>query len=467
MANYNPYNAVKGWSDAKAKYETTKAMGGDYEKFHNEAMQYKNDLVANGYANVADELTGTNYMGSLDILKRYSPDKDPNAFNADTYLTNMANLASGQTAPKMTEATQAMLNMVQGEQNQISGLMNDHYNTGKSQLDFINNFDVTKQPYYDGIMSQYKLGGEDAANGVYANGSSENSGNIDSYAAANANRQQLAFTNAGNAAALQAAQQNATNWQNLYSQMSTDLTNRDSINSQNIATTADMYATDANERANATNQLFNYINNESDNMTTLEQQRLANALNQYIADLEAGTNKYISDNNLKGQMYVSDNDLAGNKYISDNSLAGNKYMADKDYLASIIASGNSLAGLKYQADKNLEATLASLEAQKELNPDGQPYDVDQVADMVKDSIRKGEYTSRTALYNDLNTMYSLGATKATPEEVLKKIEAKGGFLTTIGNGNYNDLSEYFDYITSAPKRLEGIHDNFVNLRTHQ
>lgn len=168
--------------------------------------------------------------------------------------------------------------------NVISGLNTEHYNIGRNQLDYINNFDVTKQPYYQGIMDQYKLGGYNAAQGAYADGSANNGGNIDSYAAANANRQQLAFTTAGQQAALAAAQQNANNWQNLYSQMSQDLNNQGVLNANTLQQAAQMYSTDAQERMNAL-----------DVAGAMERQAMANAIQGYLGNIQADMERYGID----------------------------------------------------------------------------------------------------------------------------------------------------------------------------
>ena len=53
------------------------------------------------------------------------------------------------------------------------------------------------------IMGQYNFNGNNAAKNELAGRAASNGGNIDSYAAANAQRQQLAYTNAGNAAVLE------------------------------------------------------------------------------------------------------------------------------------------------------------------------------------------------------------------------------------------------------------------------
>lgn len=61
------------------------------------------------------------------------------------------------------------------------------------------------------IMSQYGLDGDNAANAEYADAASSNSGNIDSYAEANARRQKLSYLNSGVRAVNDASNQRFSN----------------------------------------------------------------------------------------------------------------------------------------------------------------------------------------------------------------------------------------------------------------
>lgn len=366
-STYNPYNSVKSISDLKGKYHTAKELGGDYEQYKTEAKQYYNDLIANGYSDVADELSANDYIGSLDILARYKPDKE---FNVDNFYNNLAGIGSGEKTPATSDAVGDILESFKGTDkllngsleyddkgNVIGGLNIDHYNTGKNQLDYLNNFDYTAQPYYSSIMESYKLLGDDAAKGELASGASSNAGNIDSYAAANANRQQLSFTNAGHQAALAAAQQNQDNWMTLYNAMSGNLTDMGTINAQNLATGANYYATDSDERQNALNTAAGMYDSEAERKA-----------NQYIAELEDSTNRYNID--AETLINAANNDAEWNRLIKEIESEYN------------LANLNNQAALD-QLDK--EYTLAT-----KYGTDDEEYTNDEIALEIYRGITAGD-----------------------------------------------------------------------------
>lgn len=346
QSTYNPYNAYRRIVGYKGDWHTAQQLGNDPSQYYRSAMPYYQELYDNGYGELAAELAKSDYTQAKGLRDKYGLKADDqfrvdqnydamngsanggaenggaaaNGANAaystgdgtvdkllatgtgyndayDSLMQSAAGIASGQTAPAVSPEVQNLLDTwgsnsdrLNGEirydnnGNVISGLNTEHYNIGRNQLDYINNFDVTKQPYYEGIMAQYKLGGQNAADNAYASGAANNGGNIDSYAAANANRQQLAFTTAGQQAALAAAQQNADNWQTLYSQMSQDLTNQGTLNTQTLQAAANLYAVDAQERMNA-----------MDTAGALQQQAMANSINAYLAKIADDTQRYGID----------------------------------------------------------------------------------------------------------------------------------------------------------------------------
>lgn len=336
VKQYNPYGDLKAVVGYKADWHTAKQLGQDPDQYYHAAAPHYKNMVDNGYEGLAQQLSDMDYIQAKGLLGNYKPDDEiefnnyvdgmtgqgsptvqdnARAYGADPSTQKLLDMAVGAgqeyqnfqnqardiaTGAVSTQPSDTVNNMLGAWQsgndrlngairydengNVISGLNTEHYNIGRNQLDYINNFDVTKQPYYQGIMDQYKLGGYNAAQGAYADGSANNGGNIDSYAAANANRQQLAFTTAGQQAALAAAQQNANNWQNLYSQMSQDLNNQGKINADTLAQAAYMYNTDAEERMSAL-----------DVAGAMERQRMANAINGYLGNIQADMEKYNID----------------------------------------------------------------------------------------------------------------------------------------------------------------------------
>ena len=438
---YNPYNAVKSISDLKGKYHTAKELGGDYKQYQRQAEQYYEELMNNGMTDLANELTANDYIGSLDILARYKPDREvemddlyesmagvtpyepvDTASRANDILGSLSQpfsdrgvtttaddildrlyddawqekygaamdqalgIATGAIKPETSDAVQGILDsfantdaLLNGDLrydangNAIGGLNIDHYNTGKNQLDYINNFDYTEQSYFDPIMQSYQLKGSDAAKGQLAGGASGNSGNIDSYAAANANRQQLAFTNAGHEAARAAAQQNFGNWQQLYDAMSGNLQSMGAINAQNLTSGANMYATDSAERQAALAGAVGLADNEA--------QRRINA---YLAKLTDDTTRYGIDADMQAAREAlafttadSEANRALERYLQEMADARGRYEIDTnaalsreaeqgamDRLLAEITGQKELAGINNQAE--LEALAKQYGFEKEL-----------------------------------------------------------------------------------------------------
>ena len=325
---YNPYSDVKGVSENKGLWGTAKATGGDANQYHYAAAPHYQNLIDNGYGDLANELSNTDYGGSLEILKRYQPTNgieeyyntlagletrkntaglDPTSSQwqnvAQDYLASAQNPKASETAQSIFDAFNSTNGLLNGELkydsngNVISGLNTDHYNSGRNQLDYLNNFDVTEQSYYDGIMAQYNNLGNDAANRAMAGTAASNSGNIDSFAQANANRQQIAYTTAGIQQALAAANQNQANWQNVYNSMTDHLANMGMLNNQVLEQAANIYATDSAERQNALNNAATLAGTEMQNNMQWYNNLLNYDLQTDINNVNAATGLYTNDVN--------------------------------------------------------------------------------------------------------------------------------------------------------------------------
>lgn len=363
---YNPYNAIKNIYDSKVAYHTNQSLGKDPAQFHAQALPSYQELVKNGYENIAAQLEGMDAVQAGELLKNYKPDEQfgvDEAYNTmtgnagenggnksvysgidytannsvidnfvnqiqngtdmmnDTYQTAQG-IATGAIQTQPSATTQGLYDAYNDQNNRlngaiqydangnvISGLNTEHYNIGRNQLNYLNSFDVTKQPYYQGIMDAYKLGGYNAAQGAYANGAADNGGNIDSYAAANANRQQLAFTTAGMQQAMAMANQNQQNWQNLYSQMSNDLNNQGQLSLQTLDIAKQMYAADAQERMNAL-----------DNAGALASQQMAAAVQAFQSLVQ----ERMNDKGITAEMAMQDKDIAAAKEQLEMQLASNE-----------------------------------------------------------------------------------------------------------------------------------------------
>ena len=344
---YNPYDDVKTISELKGKYHTAKELGQDPSPYAQEAVQYYNNLRNNAYGDVADELAGVDYTGSLDVLGRYKPTQEYGDWY-DNMVGQKIEEASkpvrSETVDQILSAYQQNNNVLNGpistdaNGNVVSGLNIDHYNTGKGQLDYINNLDLTKQPWYENLMAQYQLGGQSAAKGALASGAAGNSGNIDSYAAANANRQQLAYTTAGTQAALDVLANQLAAYQNMYNSMGTHLGTMGAQNNDALNIGTQYYQVDSAERQNALNQA-----------AALEAQKYQNQIDELMANISADTAKYQYDKTLEGSKYGSDLDLQGAKYKADQALQEAYAQAAAD---------------RYKADKTYESDMAKIESAK-------------------------------------------------------------------------------------------------------
>lgn len=344
---YNPYEDAKNILKYKGNYHTAKQMGTNYDQYKEAAKPYYQNLRFNGYGDLADQFDKSDFIKAQELFKGLKPDTTVDDYFADLY----SKTAESQSTPKISQAAEDMWNAwnntnttLNGNEikydrngNVVSGLNVDHYNTGRNQLGYLNNFDVTAQPYYQGIMNSFQLQGNNAARGEQATGAANNAGNIDSYAQANANRQQLAFTSKGLEAALAAANQNQQNWQTLYDSMTGHLDNMGNQNANVLNAYQNIYSTDSLERQNTLNTA-----------AELAKQEMQSKIDKYLADVGYDQAVYTADKNLEGSKYSADaNTLAAqiaadaDRYTAQQNYAGKVYASDTDKAIAELKNGNT------------------------------------------------------------------------------------------------------------------------------
>lgn len=344
---YNPYEDAKNILKYKGNYHTAKQMGTNYDQYKEAAKPYYQNLRFNGYGDLADQFDKSDFIQAQELFKGLKPDTTVDDYFADLY----SKTAESQSTPKISQAAEDMWNAwnntnttLNGNEikydrngNVVSGLNVDHYNTGRNQLGYLNNFDVTAQPYYQGIMNSFQLQGNNAARGEQATGAANNAGNIDSYAQANANRQQLAFTSKGLEAALAAANQNQQNWQTLYDNMTGHLDNMGNQNANMLNAYQNIYSTDSLERQNTLNTA-----------AELAKQEMQSKIDKYLADVGYDKAVYTADKNLEGSKYGADaNTLAAqiaadaDRYAAQQNYAGKVYASDTDKAIAELKNGNT------------------------------------------------------------------------------------------------------------------------------
>lgn len=430
---YNPYEDAKNILKYKGNYHTAKQMGTNYDQYKEAAKPYYQNLRFNGYGDLADQFDKSDFIQAQELFKGLKPDTTVDDYFADLY----SKTAESQSTPKISQAAEDMWNAwnntnttLNGNEikydrngNVVSGLNVDHYNTGRNQLGYLNNFDVTAQPYYQGIMNSFQLQGSNAARGEQATGAANNAGNIDSYAQANANRQQLAFTSKGLEAALAAANQNQQNWQTLYDSMTGHLDNMGNQNANVLNAYQNIYSTDSLERQNTLNTA-----------AELAKQEMQSKIDKYLADVGYDQAVYTADKNLEGSKYGADaNTLAAqiaadaDRYAAQQSYAGKVYASDTDKAIAEINAKNATTvsddedvpleeafGMILQEIDNGSSNPAfrSWDAVRKYLIKDEGYDTAKVDEMLKNYIGSEFYndpfTVQKAGITDKNYRYGMG-----------------------------------------------------------
>ena len=216
--------------------------------------------------------------------------------------------------------------------------------------------DYTRTPYYQTIMDQYGIRGDNAANAEYASAAAANGGNLDSYAAANARRQQLAYRNAAQTAALNAYNAEIGNMLQTLQSLGVNVN--------------DLYGTwsgDLASQRSGANAAYGY-----DTQRYLSDNDYRAALAGYDRD------RYKSDNDLTGTIYKSntdryksDNELLSDRYKSDNELAGKMYGYDTDYDVAALQDATNRYGIDVNyltsvLGYNTQAAIAQMDADAQM-----------------------------------------------------------------------------------------------------
>ncbi len=402
---YNPYEDAKNILKYKGNYHTAKQMGTNYDQYKEAAKPYYQNLRFNGYGDLADQFDKSDFIKAQELFKGLKPDTTVDDYFADLY----SKTAESQSTPKISQAAEDMWNAwnntnttLNGNEikydrngNVVSGLNVDHYNTGRNQLGYLNNFDVTAQPYYQGIMNSFQLQGNNAARGEQAAGAANNAGNIDSYAQANANRQQLAFTSKGLEAALAAANQNQQNWQTLYDSMTGHLDNMGNQNANVLNAYQNIYSTDSLERQNTLNTA-----------AELAKQEMQSKIDKYLADVGYDQAVYTADKNLEGSKYGADANTLAAQIAAD----ADRYTAQQNYAGKVYASDTDKAIAEMQGRSNAKSGTSYA------GINGESVDAQTLARQMYDAYKTGSLPGVESQYDFERLLIEAGMSEADAEE---------------------------------------------------
>ena len=196
-STYNPYsdiekvyNAKVGWNNAKTDEER--------QNYNSIATAARKQLEAYGYGDVVKQISadGADATATRKIMEQYAPK------------------TTTGTAPVETN------NLKSNEINRENAGLFDKYNQSYDDLTKTNPFETDTAK---AILAKYDLAGLQGRDNAVASGSATNGGNIDSYAAANAMRQQASLVNQGQMAVLDAHQQKIDNVRGLLSDMGVNI----------------------------------------------------------------------------------------------------------------------------------------------------------------------------------------------------------------------------------------------------
>lgn len=493
------YKWVQGVTDNKTLYDNSKytLQDGNFQQYADLAIPYYESLREAGRSDIADYLSGSSTPQALEYLRSIGIELEPVQQDMNSAFMNLLTQPSQsadygtlwqQSQPivdyisqaaqpdAMTQAANqqavnnmnALMGQILGNNQQIqqdSASLNELIKQymGEQTARYDDLYDYLKNTnYYDtdtakNIMSYYNAMGGKAANEATAEGMAQNSGNIDSYAAANALRQQLDFTNAGNAAVLN--QYNAQTGKMLDTLRALGVDVGDAqdrlagILGGNQAYNAELlggYNTGSNIALGAVNGANDTrVNATADMLGKLLDSWSSGDLystNRYLGQLDAA--KSIINNRDTQQAKIdsakvtaeAEKEKAYNDMVakiqeamieadSDESISAEEtnqkmqqaileyqakiYAADAEANAKLTDSYNSLEGTKYSADKNAEADKYVADK----NAEADKYAVDNKESTAKTEPETIGYDALLYTFSNLRPEIAAESTALTEEQI--------------------------------------------------
>ena len=281
---YNPYSAISEIYKEKGNWDSAKKAGNTTAKntAAQNAQKYYNELISNGYQDVADALKGSDYTEAKAIKDKWAkmgktstrdymyslgqskgmtqadvdnligwdnqtkevsfggkkigtPDAvvDGTSYWSDTSaLDNAFNdyvsrsgttVADTQLMGQHNTEIKDKINQLWGTQNSDRQMMTDKYGRLEDTA-YSNPFDTDEAK---AILAKYDLEALQGRDNAVASGGASNGGNIDSYAAANALRQQASLTAKGQSMVLDAHTNKINNVKGILSDLGVYLQNQD------------------------------------------------------------------------------------------------------------------------------------------------------------------------------------------------------------------------------------------------
>ena len=417
---YNPYSAINAIYNYKNEWDAANKSGDTTAKnkaAENAQVFYK-QLRDNGQKKLADELSALDASGAKYILDQYSA--------KNSGVDNQAYNTSMQSA---TDKNNKLAGYIDSDRNDVQGKYNDIYNYANQDITKTDEYKST----YDRMMNKYDLSALQGRDNAVASGGASNGGNIDSYAAANAMRQQASIIANGQQVAHQAG---LDAYNSRISNVSNILNN---LGVYNSGTYDAMNQTIAND-ANLAHQYFD--NSETSKNNEAARQEVYSNISGTVGDK---VTKYLNGNvwNDDGSLVNANQDFQASINSLEKTLYAttdeNERARIKEQLRVLEAARNQKIdeqGLtygktyKYQSDKQSEA--------------GRQFDVQ--ADISKQALTSEE---KIAAANNQNTLDQIEANKNANLELAQA----GVKLDKNGNPQIDDSDE-----PDIDTALQGVYD---------
>lgn len=414
---YNPYSAVNAIYKLKGQWDSANTAGDETKK--NEAAQkakeYYKQLRNNGYSSVADELTAADY-NSAKFINDYYAKTGRTATRPYLYSlgkqyglsqNEMDNIIgwdndTGEMSigGKKVGRPDAVVDGTSywGDTTSLDNAFNDYISrsgTTRSKATAVNRenenlFKKYNQEYEDlkstnpfetdeakSILAKYDLAGLQGRDNAVASNAGSNGGNIDSFAAANALRQQSSLINQGQQAVLEAYQQKLDHAKSLLSDMGVNIDrvyNQDETSKNNdVARKSEVASVTGYTPTEWSIQNDSFLKNFVDDNGKLKAEYYNTDFQELINNAKANgdtelANKYAILRGLK----IFGNFSEYGKYLNSGDVAyvqPQQTESAREFNEQIAASDRALNAEQSSADadRQLQLDLADKSAQSSLD----------------------------------------------------------------------------------------------------
>lgn len=501
---YNPYSAVEQIVNYKKLYDEYEKAGdtAKRDEVAKKAQEYYKQLRQNSYGDIADKLNASGYNASLNILdsigmvgretprqvlptyfKQFSIPYDDTKMTYDdlTGEVKYDGISMGKSdymgsndrtyfdTGRIQDFAKQYKDIVGAGEKPVSKMYNQEQqrvneNYGKL-VDSVNNLENINNPLQTqwgrDIMEVFGIKGKNAADNEVATAAAGNSGNIDSFAAANAKRQQKAFSVSGIQAVEAARQQRiadvrailsdmGVNTQNMFQNWQTSLNNQVARDTQIMNTTGDILPQYSGNPYIGANMDFQAEINKLDPVKDAEKINLLKEARAYkiktskdpdinslpfdsftpttkeTAQLRLGkaqleANERMTDKQLASNERIAGMEADANKYVSDNTVLATGVKIDennnKELLKLYDTNADNINKL-YKKDAGMELIISDGNGNYKLNPKLTPEDRKAYLDLII-----ARTIENTALSGEERVAFleSLGVSQADMERVYNYI----------------------------------------------